>query len=66
MGADIEARDVNGNTPLHYACRAGSKEIVELLITHKADLRAVNKLSQSCMQIAQKHGADQELQMLLV
>ncbi len=32
LGADIEARDSLQKTPLMFACRMGSKEMVELLL----------------------------------
>ena len=37
-GADVNAKDENGLTPLHHAGREGHKEIVELLLTHGADV----------------------------
>jgi len=36
-GAEVLLRDVNGNTPLHYACAAGSQGLVELLLQHGVD-----------------------------
>jgi len=32
LGADIDSTDFYGKSPLMHACRAGSKEIVELLL----------------------------------
>jgi ankyrin repeat protein len=39
-GADLNAKDNNGWTPLHEAARKGHKEVVELLIAKGADLNA--------------------------
>jgi hypothetical protein len=39
-GADLEARNNNGNTPLHLAARSGDEEVVELLIQMEADIDA--------------------------
>ena len=40
-GADINAREVNGNTPLHLAVRfAEGPWIIELLLDHGADIEA--------------------------
>jgi ankyrin repeat protein len=37
-GADVNAPDKNGATPLHMAAAQGNKEIAELLIAEGADL----------------------------
>ena len=39
-GADVNAKDWNGYTPLYWAAFGGHKEIVELLIAKGADLNA--------------------------
>jgi len=39
-GADVNAKDENGFTPLHYATLGGHKEIAELLIAEGADVNA--------------------------
>jgi ankyrin repeat protein len=39
-GADVNAKDEDGLTPLHRAALAGHKEIVELLITKGAEVNA--------------------------
>ena len=39
-GADVNARDATGSTPLHAAVALGSVEIVEMLLTAGADLNA--------------------------
>ena len=51
MGADINARDEDGNTALHFAAKISyrniqtpskSRPVVELLIEQGADVNAVN------------------------
>ncbi|XP_078699981.1 uncharacterized protein LOC144926827 [Branchiostoma floridae x Branchiostoma belcheri] len=42
-GADLEARDRNGQTALHRASRDGHTGVVELLIQHGADLEAMDR-----------------------
>ena len=39
-GADVNAKDGGGQTPLHRAALRGNKEIVELLIANGADRNA--------------------------
>ena len=39
-GADVNAKDVDGINPLHYATWTDHKETVELLITNGADVNA--------------------------
>eukprot|EP01127_Copromyxa_protea_P009001 TRINITY_DN2088_c0_g3_i3.p1 TRINITY_DN2088_c0_g3~~TRINITY_DN2088_c0_g3_i3.p1 ORF type:complete len:583 (+),score=151.48 TRINITY_DN2088_c0_g3_i3:716-2464(+) len=38
LGADTNARDAAGETPLHFACRSQCKEIITLLLEHGANL----------------------------
>ena len=39
-GADVNAENEAGGTPLHYAASWGGKDIVELLIAASADVNA--------------------------
>jgi len=39
-GAQLEAKDIDGNTPLHWAARQGHVEIVRLLCDQRADVEA--------------------------
>lgn len=48
-----------------FACKAGSQEAVELLLNYKADIKAVNNLGDSCVNLAQKSG-NQNIMVLLV
>jgi len=43
IGADVNAKDESGSTPLHSAAISGHKEIAELLITKDADVNAKNE-----------------------
>ena len=49
-GADVSARDRDGNTPLHVAARTGNVQMIEMLLAHNADLKALNKLKQTPLQ----------------
>ncbi|HIA62384.1 MAG TPA: ankyrin repeat domain-containing protein, partial [Planctomycetaceae bacterium] len=55
-GADVNAKDEDGNTPLHEAAGAGHKEIVELLIKAGADIDAPDQDGASPLQRANKGG----------
>ena len=46
-GADVNAKDQNGRTPLQLAALKGHKEIVELLITKGADVNAIDAAGQT-------------------
>jgi len=46
-GANINERDAEGNTPLHYAASNHSPELVELLLKRGADVLARNKNGQT-------------------
>jgi ankyrin repeat protein len=65
LGADIEAKDACQRTPLMFACKMGSKEMVELLLSYKADIKATNSLGDSCVTLAQKCG-NPDVMVLLV
>jgi len=41
-GADVNAKNADGGTPLHRAAWKGHKEVAELLITNGADVNAKN------------------------
>lgn len=48
-----------------FACKIGSKEMVELLLSYKADIKATNSLGDSCVSFASKSG-NPEIMGLLV
>ena len=41
-GSDFNDKDINENTPLHYAASAGRIDCIELLISLKVDIIAKN------------------------
>jgi ankyrin repeat protein len=56
-GADIDARDRGGNTPLLVAAGRGAQNeaVVELLLEHKADVNLVNVRGESALMTASWH-----------
>jgi len=52
-GADIEAKDGSGYTPLHVAAAAGHEGIVEMLLQTGAAVNPLNKKGQTPLDVAQ-------------
>ena len=46
-GANVNAKDYFGETPLHYAGRGGSLEVINLLINNGADITAKDNLGRT-------------------
>ena len=51
-GADVNAKNVDGWTPLHEAAFGGRKEIVELLISNGADVNAKGESGRTPLDLA--------------
>lgn len=51
-GADIEARDGSGMTPLHHAVSAGNTAAVEKLLEAKADIKATDRAQNTVLHFA--------------
>jgi hypothetical protein len=51
--ADIDARDRNGFTPLHFAALVGSEECARILVHAGADREIVNSLGKTAEEIAE-------------
>ena len=43
LHADVNARDHEGNTPLHNAASRGDVEMIKYLVSKGADVKAVNR-----------------------
>jgi hypothetical protein len=63
-GADIEARDLNGDTPLYEAANIGSVRGVEKLLERGAKANVKNKKGRSPMDEAKRRGDDDIIKML--
>ena len=59
-GADVNARDANGYTPLHHAAARGDVELVLYLVERGADVGAVSRRGQATADMA--NGPIQRLQ----
>jgi ankyrin repeat protein len=52
LGADVNQRDSDGNTPLHNAASRGDNEMVLYLVEKGADVMAVNRRGQTTADMA--------------
>ena len=64
-GTDVNAKDDNGWTPLHFAVYYGHKEIVELLIAKGADVNAKDKNGWTPLHLAAENGRKQVAELLI-
>ncbi|XP_065294632.1 ankyrin repeat and IBR domain-containing protein 1-like isoform X1 [Dermacentor albipictus] len=53
---DVNAKDHDGNTALHYAASSGLKKCVELLVSHDVSLFIENNAGQTACEMADKAG----------
>ncbi len=52
LGADVNARDNEGNTALHHAASRGDLEMIRYLVMKGADVRIVNREGQTTVDMA--------------
>lgn len=52
LGADVNARDHDGYTPLHHAAARGDTEMIEYLVEKGADVGAVSRYGQTTADMA--------------
>lgn len=52
LGADVNARDNDGYTPLHHAAARGDNEMIMYLVSKGADVRAVSRSGQTTADMA--------------
>jgi hypothetical protein len=53
--ADVNARNKDGDTPLHWAARYGHGVVAEFLISEGADVNAMNVAGVTPLQLAAAH-----------
>ena len=51
-GADIETKDVEGRSPLHFACSSGSLGVVKMLVRAGAGVGVPDSMGQTCLMLA--------------
>jgi len=52
LGADVNARDHNGYTPLHHAASRGDNDLIQYLVSKGADPKAVSRTGQTTVDMA--------------
>src|SRR3954465_15209263 len=52
LGADVNARDHNGYTPLHHAAARGGNDLIRYLVSKGADVKAVSRSGQTTVDMA--------------
>jgi ankyrin repeat protein len=52
LGADVNARDHNGYTPLHHAASRGDNELILYLVSKGADVKAASRSGQTTADLA--------------
>jgi ankyrin repeat protein len=52
LGADVNARDHNGYTPLHHAASRGDNDLIKYLVSKGADPKAVARSGQTTVDMA--------------
>jgi ankyrin repeat protein len=52
LGADVNARDHDGNTAIHHAASRGDTEMIRYLVSKGADPKAVNREGQTTVDMA--------------
>jgi uncharacterized protein len=62
LGADVNARDASGATPLHNAAARGDNALIQYLVEHGADVMAVDRKGRTTVDMA--NGPQQRVQPL--
>lgn len=60
-GADINARDASGRTPIMKAVIGGHRSIIEILLEHSADLSATTRFGESVFDICNNSGSPESI-----
>ena len=63
-GADVSAKDKNGNTPLHAAAARDNPEIVSMLIGKGSDRNAVNSEGKTPLALSQEKKLAKNIKLL--
>ena len=65
MGADINRPDIDGWTPLIWAAKTGSEDIIEVLLSKNADLDQRDFEDNTALHVTARYGNGDVMQLLL-
>ena len=65
LGADINATDPDGFTPLHLAARSGHANVVAVLLAKGADVNATDHIGETPLHLAANEGRQEIAEKLL-
>ena len=63
-GADVNAKDRSGRTPLHYAAQWGHKDVAELLLAKDADVNVKDNRGRTPLSLAEEEGHNEIVELL--
>lgn len=64
-GADVNAKDNNGNAPLHYAVILANKDVIDLLIVNGADVNVKDDQGRTALYWAKEQDNSELIDLLL-
>ena len=64
-GADIDAKNSEGRSPLHSACASGELDVVKMLVEAGAGVRATNDRGEPCLFLAARCGHTETVRYLV-
>ncbi len=64
-GAELESKDVHGQTPLMWAAKRGNLEVVQSLVAHGAELNAQDERERTALLLAGASGNTNIVQLLI-
>ena len=64
-GADIETKDEDGRSPLHWSCCSGALDVVKMLVKAGADVRVTCNFGNTCLMFAACYGHTETVRYLL-
>ncbi|MGL9718325.1 MAG: ankyrin repeat domain-containing protein [Wolbachia sp.] len=64
-GANINVKNEDGNTPLHFTAMKGKVDIAKILLKHNADVNAKNNEGKTALDCAANNNHQELVELLL-